>query len=324
MFRTEVKVAPSPIKLELNQSVVCLGSCFAESIGNKLAENKISTLVNPGGIIYNPYSIGKLIKYSLNEIEPDDSTYLQNGEIYYNYDFHSRISDPSSNNLKERITHSLKELKLALSNCKWLIITFGTSIVYTRKENQEIVANCHKVPSENFTKGMLTQKQILSVFLDTYKSLMAVNPDITIILTVSPVRHLRDTLEINSVSKSILRIAADTISNEYPNIRYFPSYEIMMDDLRDYRFYANDMLHPTEQAFNYIWEKFCQAYASEEFLSFISRWEEIKKSMNHRPFHASTDAHRTFLKETLEKIKRLNSMTDLSKEIARIEKQLND
>ena len=324
MFRTELNFPPSTEKIGLKDTIVSLGSCFADNHGERLILNKLSCLVNPAGIIYNPYSICKVIDYALNEELPDQASYLQKDGVFLNFDFHSRISDTDGIKLQQKISHSLHQLQKNLVRAKWLIITFGTAVVYTRKDNKIIVANCHKVPASKFNKGMLSQKQILAVFMHTYQSIMAANPEIQILLTVSPVRHVRDTLEINSISKAILRITSDTLKTELPNIHYFPSYEIMMDDLRDYRFYADDLIHPSHQAMNYIWEKFCKGFMDDALLDFINKWGEIRKDLNHRPFHPETKSHLQFLTNTLEKLKQLSGEVNLEVEIAQLEKQLND
>ena len=324
MFRTELDFQPSPEKISLKDTIVSVGSCFADIIGERLIKNKLSCLVNPVGIIYNPYSICRVIDYTLNEEMPEEESYVQQDGIFSNFDFHSRMSDPDGNKLQQKISNSLRQLQNILVKANWLIITFGTAVVYTRKDNQLIVANCHKVPASKFNKGMLSQKQILAVFMHTYKSIMAANPEIQILLTVSPVRHVKDTLEINSISKAILRISCDTLKSELPNIHYFPAFEIMMDDLRDYRFYGDDLIHPSYKAINYIWEKFCKGFMDDDLLDFINKWGEIRKNLNHRPFHPETKSHRKFLTNTLEKLRQLSDTVNLEVEIAQLEKQLND
>jgi hypothetical protein len=194
--------------------------------------------------------------------------------------------------------------------------------VYENKKSKEIVSNCHKKPQINFDKFLLSQKRIVESFEKFYQELKNINKEVRIILTVSPVRHIKDTLELNSVSKSILRLTCHTLSGAYSDIEYFPSNEIMIDDLRDYRFYKADMIHPSEVAIDYIWEKFGETYFGEETLKFIGEWSKIKSALNHKPFQSDSPAHQQFLKETLSKLNQLKSRVDVSEEIEALKEQL--
>src|SRR6185369_3638007 len=171
---------------------------------------------------------------------------------------------------------------------------------YRLKTSNEIVANCHKVPSINFTKSLLTETEIIESFQGFYAKLKSINPDCKIILTISPVRHLKDTLELNSVSKSMLRLSCHSIGNKFSDVEYFPAYEILLDDLRDYRFYKTDRLHPTEEAVEYIWEKFVSAYFDASSKEFIKEWKEIRKDLQHKAFHSQSENHQKFLKSLLQ------------------------
>ena len=181
----------------------------------------------------------------------------------YNDDLHSELSALTGEELKLKVEGAIISTHKFLQEADWIFLTFGTAIGYILKENNQLVANCHKVSARQFEKHFLTQKQIISSFENLFQQLTAFNPGLRIILTVSPVRHLRETLELNSVSKSILRITCYTLQEEYEAVSYFPAYEILLDDLRDYRFYASDMLHPNETAEDYIWDKFMSTYFDE-------------------------------------------------------------
>jgi hypothetical protein len=209
-----------------------------------------------------------------------------------------------------------------LAGAEWLMITYGTAWVYERKETGEVVANCHKMPNTLFTKSLLSQQAIADSFDAVYKELKKFNPAIKIILTLSPVRHVKDTLELNSVSKSVVRAACHVISGSFADVSYFPAYEIMMDDLRDYRFYKADMIHPTDVAEEYIWEKFSEKYFSVELKLFLSQWKEIQQAINHRPFHPTSVAHQSFLKETLKRLESLKEMVDVEDELTLIKSRL--
>jgi hypothetical protein len=194
------------------------------------------------------------------------------------------------------------------------MITYGTAWVYQRQDTGEIVSNCHKMPAAAFAKSLLTQKQILASFDAFYRHLKAMNPVIKLVLTVSPVRHLKDTLALNSVSKSLLRLCCHTITEQYPGVDYFPAYEIMMDDLRDYRFYKSDMIHPSADAEDYIWERFLECYASASLREFIAKWQVIQSALKHKPFHPGSSGHQIFLQQTVQQLEALSHLVDVEKE----------
>jgi hypothetical protein len=199
-----------------------------------------------------------------------------------------------------------------------ILITYGTAWSYSRKDTGEAVANCHKLPQGNFQKRLLNSDEVVESFGLLFNRLRNLNPDISIILTLSPVRHLRDTLELNSVSKAVLRVACHHIAEQFESVEYFPAYEMMMDDLRDYRFYKSDMLHPTEDAEDYIWDKFSEKYFTSETKTFLKEWGSVLAALAHRPFHPASEAHQRFLKETLKKLEGLKSSVDVREEIAAV------
>ena len=322
MFRTEINLKPSLDKITLSTPILSIGSCFSDCMGLKFSENKFTALANPFGTVYNPLSIFKLLSYSLNNIKPTEETYLNSQGLFANYDFHSSFSSLSKEEIVSQVNGSIAATHEFIKNSRWLIITFGTAFAYRRADNQQIVANCHKVPARSFTKELLTQKQILNGFDQFYRDLQDLNKDINIILTVSPVRHIKDTLPLNSVSKANLRVACDTITQQHSNVHYFPSYEIMMDDLRDYRFYKADMIHPNETAENYIWDQFSESYFDAETLKFIPQWQKIKRALQHRPFNPETDEHQKFVRETIIKLKELENKINVREEIKSLEDQL--
>jgi hypothetical protein len=314
-FRTEFNTRLHKNSISHSHQILTLGSCFADSIGNRLTENKFQALVNPFGTTYNPFSIHKLIRMACYNQVPSPETYLDSEEVYSNYDFHSALSALSRKELEKNLKDVIGTVHHFLSQCHFLFITYGTSWVYKRKDNQEIVANCHKQPAVLFTKSLLTQSEIEASFNDMYADLKRINPAIQIILTLSPVRHLKDTIELNSVSKSVLRSACHSITENNDNIDYFPAFEIMMDDLRDYRFYASDMIHPSLEAEEYIWTKFSGSYFSTETRTLLKEWQTVKKMMDHRPFHPSSASHQKFLKDIRAKLEALQPKLDVSEEL---------
>ncbi|ELR73160.1 hypothetical protein C900_05209 [Fulvivirga imtechensis AK7] len=322
MFRTEITAPPSEEKITVSSPILSIGSCFSDCMGQRFATHKFDVVANPFGTVYNPVSIFKLLEYAVNRNYPKDSSYVETQGLISNFDFHSSFSAEKTEKIKKDIQNAIEHTHEHLKKCEWMIITLGTAFVYRRKDNKDIVANCHKVPAGRFTKELLTQKQIIEAFEKTYELLLSLQPNIKIIMTVSPVRHTKDTLEQNSVSKSILRVTCDTLEKEQKNIRYFPSYEIMMDDLRDYRFYRTDMIHPTRDAEDYIWHKFSEAYFNQETHRFIEEWDKIMKAIQHRPFNPASEAHQKFIKETIKHLKRLEKKVDIHEELAQLQDQL--
>lgn len=314
-FRTELVPRVSAFPMGLRESVFTIGSCFAAEIGNRLYENKFNVWNNRLGTVYNPVSIHRLLLFGLENKLPTSESYLWNEGINLNHHFHSFMSSLNEGELENKIKNLITEANGYLKNADRIILTYGTAFVYQLKRSGEIIANCHKIPSASFEKLLLTEAEILRSFEVIHSKLNSVNPKCKIILTVSPVRHLKDTLELNSVSKSVLRLSCHSIVNQFSDVEYFPAYEILLDDLRDYRFYKTDRLHPTDEAIEFIWGKFATAYFDEPAKRLIDEWKEIRKSLEHKPFHAESESHQRFLKSVLDKLDKLNSIMDLSDEI---------
>lgn len=318
-FRTQVKIEPLAQKIQIHEPILLLGSCFSEHIGNKIQEAKFDVLSNPFGVLFNPISIFNLLNKNLGG-DYFENNYLKNRGVYYNYHLHSKVSNPNIEELKKEVGQKYSQTQKYLSNSKHIILTFGTAFVYTKKEGGEIVANCHKMPANLFEKRLLDIEEIVKYF-DNFHSQLTDNQQV--ILTVSPVRHTKETLILNSVSKSILRVAAHELSQKYSNVHYFASYELLLDDLRDYRFFKADMLHPNEQAIDYIWNSFQDFVFEEETKTFIKNWNKILQALSHRPFYPASEEHQEFLKKTLQKLQNFKNI-DTSKEIQSIQDRLLD
>jgi hypothetical protein len=284
----------------------------------------MSVLVNPFGTIYNPHSIHKSLQYAMSNGQPDPRLLLQRQDVFLHYDFHSQFSSLRNEELEDSLRSVITKTHMFLKTADCLILTYGTAWVYEHNVLKEIVANCHKIPQGAFKKFLLTQKQILDSFETVYVQLKAFNQKLKVVLTVSPVRHLKDTLELSSVSKSILRVACHTLSQQHQDVEYFPSYEIMLDDLRDYRFYKSDMIHPSDVAEEYIWEQFGKQYFEEDLQTFLWKWKDIRSMLDHRPFHPGSAAHQKFLLETIKKLEELKSVVNVDEEISRLKNQLAD
>ena len=322
MFRTKIQPESSIVKINLKDKILIAGSCFSDSIGKQLTESKFIVLPNPFGVSFNPHSIHKVLRYALHNQVVPDHTYLTNQELVANYDFHSSFSAMKKSEVEKSLKEVIGASHYFLKDASWIFITYGTTWVYERNDTGEIVSNCHKMPSSGFTKSLLSQKKVLESFDEFYRDLKAFNPTCKIILTVSPVRHIKDTLPLNSVSKSVLRLTCQTISETYTDTFYFPSYEIMLDDLRDYRFYKSDMIHPSEKAEEYIWNKFSECYFNSNTKAFIKLWKPIYTALQHKAFHVTSTAHQSFLKKTLAQLEELSKTVNIDKEITFLKSQI--
>jgi hypothetical protein len=322
-FRTDVSLARSSRPVGLKNPILTVGSCFADAMGARFDRYKFPVKVNPFGVAYNPVSIHKALLYAtLNEPVPDH-TFVENSGIHLNYDFHSNLSALRKDELNSRLLNTIGSVHYFLKHTSVVMITYGTSWVYERADTGEIVSNCHKIAAKQFNKRLLSENEIALSFQTLYASLKKFNPELRFIVTVSPVRHTKETLELNSLSKAILRSACHSISSTHPDVDYFPAFEIMTDDLRDYRFYKQDMIHPTQEAEDYIWGKFSDRYFDEETNKFLAKWDGILDALNHRPFHVSSPAHQAFLKDTLRKLEEMKVQLDVDEEIAQLKQQLN-
>ncbi len=319
-FRTTFSIPVSKHQISLDSQLLTLGSCFADVVGNQLRENKLDIIVNPFGTLFNPLSIFKIISPSYQEA--DERLFVENQKLWFHYDFHSQFVSNSKENLKEQINQTIYAINSLLPTTNHLIITFGTAFIYKLLNPQTYISNCHKMPNNLFEKDLLSVKDICKAFAILYEELKGVNPDLKIILTVSPVRHTRDGVPENQVSKSILRATCHYLTTDYQDITYFPSYEIMMDDLRDYRFYKADLIHPNEVAEQYIFEKFAETYFDDELKDFIQEWTLIQSSLNHRPFNEKSESHQAFLKKLLGDLMKISQKADVQEEVNFVRQKL--
>lgn len=321
MKYTEVKLSKSTWTIGLKDPVLTTGSCFADCMGEKLGSYKFKSYTNPFGTVYNPLSVKKQLELAIGKQEYISERITNTQGVYVHYDFHSSFGDLNKASLEGSISGQLDNTHDFLKEASLLVITWGTAWVYELKDDESIVANCHKQPSSQFNKRLLSQEEIISAYSELIRTLRKFNKDIKILLTVSPVRHIKDTLPLNNVSKSILRVAAHELT-QHEDISYFPSYEIMMDELRDYRYYKDDLIHPTSYAEDYIWKRFVDHYIDDDTSAFMEKWDEITRAMSHRPFNPDSEAHKSFIRSTLKKIKALPAQLDLKEEIDLLQKQL--
>lgn len=319
-WKTDLVVIPNSNQINHADEIITMGSCFSEVAGNYLVNNKFSCASNPFGTLYNPVSIHQLLKAAIKMEIPPPENYIQQEDLFYHYQFHSSITDYSQALLEKKILTILSNVHEKILRCKFLIITYGSAFAYEANDTGLIVANCHKMPTALFQKKLLSVETVFQSFKDIIQILKQINPSIKIILTVSPVRHLKDSLELNSVSKSILRVACHQLQTS--EVVYFPAYEIMMDDLRDYRFYKKDRIHPTEEAEEYILEKFSDQFFESNTKAILTEWKNLQQALRHRPFNSSSIGHQLFLRNTLERLFRLREKINVEGEIKLMEQQL--
>jgi len=300
-YRTVIKAQKAPFSLKWGEPVCLIGSCFSENIGGRLESAGFQVIKNPFGIQYNPKSIAKIIERILVGTEYKEDDLHQHNGLHFSFDTHSDMAEQSA------------EVCLAkLNAAPTVIITLGTAWYYTFIENQQTVSNCFKIPQSAFRKDILGLKDAENELHQTLLDLRSMNSDINFILTLSPVRHWKDGVKENSCSKALLRLAIDdALAND--RVSYFEAYEIMMDDLRDYRFYKSDMLHPNEVAVDYIWEHFCETYFEEGDRKLVERMLALERASKHRPRVLGSEGHKQFVAKQLEEVEALQKMKELPK-----------
>ena len=322
MFRTEIEDQKFEFNLSYQSKLLTIGSCFSDTIGDRLKSSKFNILVNPFGTIFNPLSIFELLELALERSEILEQATLKRDGYYMNYKFHSDFRAKTKDTLHKRMDAALNQVAEQLKDADFLFLTLGTAWIYEQKTTDMLVANCHKTPQKEFNKRLLSVEEIVAAFFSLKELISQYNSDLQLILTVSPVRHTRDSIKLNSVSKSVLRLAAHYISEMAPEIHYFPAYEIMMDDLRDYRFYEKDLIHPNEQAIDYIWQKFIACSLNQEDSKTLESWIKVKQSLEHRAFNPKSNKHKQFLTNTLNQLEQLKSKLPVQEEIKQLKKQL--
>ncbi len=306
-FRTSIDVAPFEAKIDYSDSILAVGSCFAEAVGARLVRSKFRATVNPTGVLFNPASICKTLqRFEHKELVAEEELQPE----WFHYDFHSSLSAPSAEECVRRINSAVEAGHEALRMCDWIVITLGTAWIYELAQSGEVVANCHKQPSANFRRRRLSVAEIVEM-LDV--ALSHLLPSKRVILTLSPVRHLGDGLPENSLSKATLRVAIEEFVARHPSRAfYFPAYEIFVDDLRDYRFYGEDMVHPSTVGVDYVWEKFCDVALSLESQSLMGRVMSVVRAAEHRAMNPQSESYYKFCEAQLRAIESLAQSVDLS------------
>lgn len=302
-FRTEISLTPLAEGIDHSAKIFALGSCFAESISERLLRSKFSVATNPFGVLFNPLSIANAIE-RLSDTRAFAVCDIREGkEGFFSFDAHSSLDGKTHTEIFANLNKAVAQGSKALHEADWVILTFGTAWVYEREG--KVVANCHKQPAIEFERRRLSVEEIVERYRTLFEGVLR---DKRVIMTVSPVRHLGDGLQENSLSKAILRLAVEELVAKYENAHYFPSYEILIDDLRDYRYYADDLAHPSKMAVEYVWERFCEYALTDKARELLPKIEQIVSAAEHRPFNPESDAHRTFCRRMLAKAEEMHDV----------------
>ena len=304
-FQTQIPIRKYDFPIDYTSKVLLLGSCFAENMAQKFEYFKFDTVVNPFGIIFNPISLEKLIVRSIRKNFFTEEDIFFHNEAWHCFEVHSELSNSDKEVFLNELNQLIDSTNWHIEKSTHCLITLGTSWVYKHIESNKIVANCHKVPQKQFVKELLSIAQIEASLKKIIAEIQAINPNCKFIFTVSPVRHIKDGFVENNLSKAHLIAALQSSSFQLPASSYFPSFEIMMDELRDYRFYAEDMLHPNQTAIDYIWIKFFENYVDEKEFDLMNQVCEIQRALKHRPFNPNSESHLKFLENLNQKINTL-------------------
>jgi len=304
-FRTKIPIKEAEPKIDYESKIFLIGSCFVENIGNKLDFYKLQNLQNPFGILFHPLAIAKFFRKLKEDAIYTEKDIFQHQERWHCFDAHSSLSNPDAEVLLNNLNSALKNAREFLQQSSHLVITLGTAWSYFHLESEQSVANCHKVPQKSFRKELQSIEEIERALNAILEDAHQINPDAEVIFTVSPVRHIKDGFIENQRSKAHLITAVHKVCEESKKTHYFPSYELMMDELRDYRFYTEDMLHPSQTAIDYIWKRFTETWFSKDSLLVLNEVENIQKGLAHRPFNPNSEAHRKFLKNLNSKVSTL-------------------
>lgn len=306
-LQTQIPLHKAKNQIDYNSKVLLLGSCFAENIGAKFEYYKFQSVVNPLGILFHPLGIEKLIEYAVLEKQFQETDVFFQNDLWHCFDSHSSLSALTKEELLQNLNSAIANTKKQILNAIHIVITLGTSWVYRHLETKQIVANCHKVPQKEFQKELLSPIEIELSFKRILGLIASVNTTANVVFTISPVRHIKDGFVENQQSKSHLITALHSVLNsltvdERESKTYFGSYEIMMDELRDYRYYATDMVHPNQLAIDYIWEKFASVWITEKAVATMKKVVVVQSGLSHKPFNSSSPEHQKFKKTLHQKI----------------------
>jgi hypothetical protein len=281
-FRTTFNIDDSPVKITYNDPSMFIGSCFASSIGNQFKAGHMPAMINPSGTVYNPVSVSNTVDSIISEDDFKQTDLYNHNGIWLSFNHYTDFSSENAGDVIDKINRSMNDARKFISSAKFLFITFGTARVYSWRKSGKIVSNCHKIPSSEFTHELLPVSNIVNLWNKQLSRLKTLNGNLKVIFSISPVRHMKDGAHGNQVSKSVLFLAVEELLKHESGPGYFPAYELVMDDLRDYRFYDDDMLHPSDSAVEYIWDAFTHCYFDSNTLSLWHDVSGITKAVSHR------------------------------------------
>lgn len=307
-------IPASPFPISHSSKVVSLGSCFAQTIGSKMQAAKFEVLVNPFGTLFHPLNLADLLKQAIPAAPMNSAGIVEREGVFVHYGAHSDVKGVTRAQLEENYTRQILALHHFLKEASHLVLTLGTAWIYQHKEFGR-VANCHKQAAVHFEKKLSSLEELENGLRPVLKLLTELNPNLKIILTLSPVRHTKEGISENQLSKSMLRVLCAQLEQQNEAVTYFPAYEILVDELRDYRFYKSDLVHPSEEAENYIWEKWQQFSFSKGTQQKVVEIQKIQLDLAHLSFNPDSEAHRKFLQNLLGKLERMQGEFDFSKEI---------
>jgi len=317
-FRTDFALIADPF-LEQDRPILTLGSCFAEHIGQKLRDYKWQGLSAPFGTLFHPQALSKVMRLACEDADLDAALFWEHDAAFFHHDLHSRFhaTDPAALQLQWR--EVADQVRALIQKAPAVFLTLGTAWVYRLKTGGQVVANCHKRPADQFDKRLLSSQEIN----EALENILGFLPDSSpLVISLSPVRHIRDSMVLNSLSKSLLLVQIHEFAQKHPGrVRYFPAYEIMLDDLRDYRFYEADMIHPSAEAIEYIWEKFTASYATDSTQQFLRRWQPVLTAVRHRPQRLDAPSYQKYLQTMLHELDSFSGM-DCSGEKAQLQSRL--
>ena len=314
-------IPASPFPITHASKVVSLGSCFAQTIGSKMKAAKFDVLVNPFGTLFHPLNLADLLKQAISAAQMDPDGVVEREGVFVHYGAHSDVKGGTRTELEENYTCQMLALHHSLKEATHLVLTLGTAWIYQHKEFGR-VANCHKQAAALFEKKISSLDELALELESGLEMLLMHNPNLKIILTLSPVRHTKEGVSENQLSKSLLRVLCAQLEQHNEAVTYYPAYEIMVDELRDYRFYKSDLVHPSEEAENYIWEKWQQFSFSQETRQKVVEIQKIQLDLAHRSFNPDSEAHRKFLHNLLGKLERMQGEVDFSEEIQVVKSRL--
>lgn len=323
-IRTVLTIQPLRPALQYEDGILAIGSCFAENISAHLIDCKFKVEMNPFGILFNPVSIGNALCMLADQKMYGTADIFSSDGLWFSYDHHGRFAHPDSEQMLEQINTVLARSRQALRNAKWVILTLGTAHVWTLKSSGVVVANCHKQDADTFQRRLLSKDEVLASLNRGIQEITRINPSIEVLLTVSPVRYTRDGLVDSSRSKARLLLACETLEQLHSNVHYYPVYELVIDELRDYVFFELGGTHPNQLAINIVWERLVESWLDEDTRAQLGAIEKIKRAISHKALHPASQKHQAFKQKTLKELQELANrlpFLDFTLEKSRLLKQ---